>query len=274
MWSSSGLFAKAPIFDAWPAETRGVLLAFWRALFAGLLLLPLVRRPRWDAKLVPLSLAFAAMNVTYLSAMTLTTAANAIWLQSTAPWWVCLIGAVFLRQPFSRLDRLPLVLGGIGLTIILAFEVRGQAQAGVICGLASGVFYALVVLFLRALRGQNSVWLVVVTHLATAAIIFPYVASLNVWPSVSQVPVLAGFGVLQMGLPYVFFARGLKSVTSQEATGIGLLEPLLLPVWVYWVWSETPAPWTLVGGGLILSGLVLRYGLPLMLRGQARAASD
>ncbi|HEV3137158.1 MAG TPA: hypothetical protein VGZ26_04625, partial [Pirellulales bacterium] len=46
MWSSSGLFAKAPIFDTWPAETRGVLLAFWRALFAGLLLLPLVRRPR------------------------------------------------------------------------------------------------------------------------------------------------------------------------------------------------------------------------------------
>jgi drug/metabolite transporter (DMT)-like permease len=85
---------------------------------------------------------------------------------------------------------------------------------------------------------------------------------------------LAGFGVLQMGLPYVFFARGLKSVTSQEATGIGLLEPLLLPVWVYWVWSETPAGWTLIGGGLILTGLVPRYGLPLMLRGQARAASD
>ena len=67
-----------------------------------------------------------------------------------------------------------------------------------------------------------------------------------------------------MGLPYVFFARGLKSVTSQEATGIGLLEPLLLPVWVYLAWSETPAPWTLVGGGLILASLVLRYGVPLL----------
>ena len=274
MWSSSGLFAKAPIFDAWPAETRGVMLAFWRALFAGLLLLPLVRRPRWDFKLVPLSLAFAAMNVSYLSAMTLTTAANAIWLQSTAPWWVCLVGAVLLREPFSRLDRLPLVLGGIGLAIILWFEVRGQAQAGVICGLASGMFYALVVLFLRALRGQSAVWLVAVTHLATAAIIFPYVAWLNVWPSVTQFPILAGFGVFQMGLPYVFFARGLKSITSQEATGIGLLEPLLLPVWVYWVWSEVPDTWTLVGGGLILAGLVLRYGVPLVLRREVRAAPD
>ena len=92
MWSSSGLFAKSPVFEAWPADERGILLAFWRALFAGLLLVPFVRGARWDVRLVPLSLTFATMNVSYLSAMTLTTAANAIWLQSTAPWWVCLIG--------------------------------------------------------------------------------------------------------------------------------------------------------------------------------------
>ena len=102
LWSSSGLFAKAPTFADWPADQRGVLLAFWRALFAGLLLLPFVRRPRWDMRLVPLCLTFAAMNLAYLSAMTLTTAANAIWLQSTAPWWVFLVGVVVLRQPFAR----------------------------------------------------------------------------------------------------------------------------------------------------------------------------
>ena len=85
---------------------------------------------------------------------------------------------------------------------------------------------------------------------------------------------MAAFGVFQMGLPYVFFARGLKSIASQEATGIGLLEPLLLPAWVYLVWSETPAASTLVGGVLILTGLALRYGVPLVLSGQARAAPD
>ena len=56
----------------------GALLAFWLAAFAGLLLLPGVRRPQWDVKLVPLCIVFAVMNVTYLYAMTLTTAANAI----------------------------------------------------------------------------------------------------------------------------------------------------------------------------------------------------
>lgn len=266
MWSSSGLFAKATIFEAWPPETRGVLLAFWRALFAGVLLIPAVRQPKWDARLIPLSVAFAVMNVMYLSAMTLTTAANAIWLQSTAPWWVFLAGIAVLGVPFPRSERIPLLVGGLGMAIILWFELAGQARGGVLCGLVSGVSYAAVVLSLRALRGLDTVWIVVVAHLATAAAIFPYVAWLNVWPNAAQVPVLAGFGLFQMALPYVLFARGLRSITSQEATFIGLLEPILLPMWVYLAWGEAPAWWTLVGGGLILAGLMLRYLVPVLRR--------
>ena len=264
MWSTSGLFAKATTFEVWPVEDRGVLLAFWRAAFAGVLLLPAVRRPKWDVRLVPLCVAFTIMNVTYLSAMTLTTAANAIWLQSTAPWWVFLVGVLVLGEPFARSQRIPLLVGGLGLAIILWFEVQGQARAGVLCGLVSGFSYAGVVLSLRALRGLDTVWIVAVAHLVTAALIFPYVVYLNEWPTMVQLPVLAGFGLFQMALPYVLFARGLRAITSQEATVIGLLEPILLPLWVYLAWDEVPAPWTLVGGGLILAGLILRYGVPLL----------
>ena len=264
LWSSSGLFAKAPIFDDWPLENRGILLAFWRALFAGVLLIPAVRRPRWNVRLLPLCLTFTAMNVSYLSAMTLTTAANAIWLQSTAPWWVFLVGVVVLRQPFAASERVPLIVGGIGLAIILAFQIQGQDRAGIVFGLVSGFAYAGVVLSLRSLRNEDAVWLVVVCHLAAAAALAPYVAYVGVWPDSWQLPVLAGFGLFQMALPYVFFARGLRTITSQEATGIGLLEPLLLPLWVYLVWGEAPAISTLVGGGLILAGLLLRYGVPML----------
>ena len=262
MWSSSGLFAKATTFEVWPPESRGLLLAFWRAAFAGMLLLPAVRKPKWDARLVPLCFAFLVMNITYLSAMSLTTAANAIWLQSTAPWWVFLVGVLLLGEPFPADQRLPLVLGGIGLAIILAFELQGQAQGGVLCGLVSGFSYAGVVLSLRALRGLDTVWIVSLALLVTAAALLPYVIYKNAWPSLGQLPVLAGFGFFQMALPYVFFARGLRAITSQEATVIGLLEPILLPIWVFLVWDELPAPWTLVGGGLILAALVLRYAVP------------
>jgi drug/metabolite transporter (DMT)-like permease len=73
---------------------------------------------------------------------------------------------------------------------------------------------------------------------------------------------LAFFGMFQMGLPYILFARGLRSIPGHEATGIGLLEPILVPLWVFLAWGDKPAWWTLVGGGLILIGLAVRYALP------------
>ena len=260
LWSSSGLFAKATIFESWSLEVRGTLLAFWRALFAGLLILPAVRSPQWRFKLLPMALAFAAMNVVYLRSMTLTTAANAIWLQSTAPWWVFLYGSVVLREKVNARDLIPLGFGMLGVGTILAFELRGEAQAGIIYGLASAITYAAVVLFLRDLRGEDAAWLVAVNHLVTAAIISPYVIYQGLWPTSWQLAVLAAFGVVQMGIPYLLFARGLKSIGSQEATAIGLLEPVLLPIWVYLAWAEQPKWWTMLGAGLILVGLMLRYG--------------
>jgi drug/metabolite transporter (DMT)-like permease len=268
LWSSSGLFAKAPIFDDWPPESRGVLLAFWRAMFAGLLLIPAVRRPKWDLKLIPLCIAFTAMNATYLSAMTETTAANAIWLQSTAPWWVFLVGVLVLREPFAPSERFPLVIGGIGLAIILWFQTQGADRDGVILGLTSGFAYSGVVMSLRSLRQHDAVWLVVVCHLVAATALAPYVARVGVWPNGWQLFVLACFGLFQMALPYVLFARGLRAITSQEATGIGLLEPILLPLWVFLVWGEEPAVSTLAGGSLILAGLGMRYLVPLWRKSQ------
>src|SRR6185295_17598234 len=197
--------------------------------------------------------------VTYLSAITLTTAANAIWLQSTAPWWVFVLGVLVLREPISRAELVPLVLGGLGIATILWHEMQSPSAAGVACGLTAGLAYAVVVLAMRALRDFDSAWLVVVNHLVTAAILLPYVVYRNIWPTPWQLVVLAAFGFFQMGLPYLFFVRGLRSISSQEATGIALLEPILLPIWVYLVWGEVPAYWTVIGGGLILAGLVLRY---------------
>jgi drug/metabolite transporter, DME family len=271
LWSLSGLFAKAPVFDDWPIESRGALLAFWRALFAGLCLLPFARSRTWTPRLIPLVGAFATMNVTYLSAMTLTSAANAIWLQSTAPFWVLVVGTL-VGQRVARADFVPLCFAMAGVGTILAFELNNPAPVGIFCGLGSGFSYAMVVLLLRHLRAIDSVWLVVIVHLATAALLLPYVVWAGVTPRIGQLPVLIAFGVLQMGLPYLCFARGLRSIGSQEATAIGLLEPLLLPVWVFLAWNQTPDWWTVVGAGLIFVGLAFRYGIPLLTRREVKSS--
>jgi drug/metabolite transporter (DMT)-like permease len=259
LWSSSGLFAKWPIFDVWPASTRGMELAFWRAFFAALVLAPTVRRPRWRIGLVPLAIAFTLMNVTYLTAMSQTTAANAIWLQSTCPWWVFVFSVLVFREPIVRRDLIPLAFGVVGVGTILWFEVQGQARFGVACGLAAGISYAAVVVCMRRLRSENSPWLVALNHGVAALILAPWVFRFGHWPTPLQFRALAAFGALQMAVPYLFLIRGLRAVSSQEAVALGMLEPILIPCWAYLIRNEVPAPWTIAGAAFILAGLVLRY---------------
>jgi len=259
LWSTSGLFAKLPVFDEWSDPVRGPLLAFWRALFAALVLLPVVRRPRWKGNLVPLCGSFVVMNITYLSAMALTTAANTTWLQATAPWWVFVMLVFFFREPVVRRNLVPLGFGFLGVGLIVLCEIQGRSPIGVACGLASGVSYAGVVVFLRQLRGENPAWLIALCHLAAAIVMLPWVIYLGVWPSSGQLLVLAAFGVVQMGIPYVLFFRGLRTIGSLEAVLIGLVEPVVLPFWAYLARGEIPAWWSIVGAALILVGLLLRY---------------
>jgi drug/metabolite transporter (DMT)-like permease len=100
---------------------------------------------------------------------------------------------------------------------------------------------------------------VALNHGVAALALLPWIIYIGQWPSPWQLVLLAGFGALQMGIPYTFLIRGLRSISSQEAVAIGLLEPILMPVWVYLLYGETPAWWTTLGATLILAGLALRY---------------
>ena len=264
MWSSGGYFAQTPVFGNWPQESRGLLLAFWRAVFAGLVLLPMVRRPRFSWRLVPLVLVFAAMNYTYLTALVLSEAALAIWLQNTAPLWVFLVGVFVLRDPVTPRDWLLVLFVALGVGLIVAFEVQEQAPAGLVFGLLGGLTYAGVLLCLRQLRDFDSAWLVALAHLGTAVLLSPWAIQFGRLPDGNQWLYLAGFGMLQMGIPYLLFARGLRILPGHEAAGIVLLEPILMPVWVFLAYHaestyQAPRWWTIVGGGLILCGLLVRY---------------
>ncbi len=264
LWSSCGVIVKAGYFDfdEWGRGASGPLLAFWRGLFATLVLLPFVRRPRWDVRLVPLCVCFLVMSITFLTAMVLTTTANAIWLQATSPWWVFLLSVLLLREPVVRRDLVPLAFGAAGVGWILCFEIRSenvQEILGVVCGVLSGVTFGSVLLFMRRLRGHQPAFLVALCHAAVAVVMLPWVVAVGIWPTLPQLGLLAVFGAFQMAVPYLFMIRGLRHIRTQEAVAIGLLEPVLMPLWVYLLGLETPHWWTVVGASLILAGLLLRY---------------
>lgn len=256
LWSSSGLFVKAPWFHGW----SGAALAFWRALFASIVLWPLVRRPEWTWGLIPMTLFFAAMNYAYLTSMALGTAANAIWLQFTAPAWVLLCSVLIFKERAIPRDWLLVACAATGVGLIISKESYGASREAVAWGLVAGVAYAGVVLTLRHLRTHDPVWLAALNHTVTAALLAPFAFAEGApFPAGIQWLLLVAFGIFQMSLPYVLFTRGLKTVSAHEATGLGLIEPILVPLWTYLVWHERCAWWTIAGGALILVGLAIRY---------------
>jgi len=271
LWSLSGLFKdvlknNTPLPALGPEPVGDFDIAFYRVLFAGLVLLPTLRRRDLSFRpaMVGMVAIFAAMNLTFVLALGRGKASNAILLQYSAPLWLYLAGVWWLGERGSRRGLASVVLGlaGVGVIFLGGSDDGGLPVLGL--GLASGFFYAGVILFLRGLRNASSNWLTVLNHLGAALAVAPLLLFSDTgWPSLTwpQLGVLALFGAVQMGTPYLLMARGLRVVSPQEAGVITLLEPLLNPVWAYLVapQKESPTGFTLAGGALILAALAWRY---------------
>jgi drug/metabolite transporter (DMT)-like permease len=259
LWSLGGVFAKELALD-------GQTIAFYRGLFAGLVLLPLVPRGRWAFRpaMLPLGLCFGAMTGLYIEAIKATTAANAIFLQCTSTFWMIPLSILLLRERPDRRSVLGIALATLGIAAIVLYGYDGRPDEGrgIALGLASGLGYAGVTIGLRGLRDLDPIWLSAFNNLLGALALGAWIVLTHgavARPSPAQTLFLVGFGVLQMAIPYALFARGLREIGAPEAGLIALLEPVLNPIWVVLVNGERPAPATLVGGSFLLLGVACRY---------------
>jgi DME family drug/metabolite transporter len=257
MWSTSGMLGK---LIALPGPT----MACYRALFATLTLLPFLNRRtiRFRPAMLGMIACFATMNICYVTSITLTTAANAIFLQYTAPGWMFLASVFLLREPMDRRSLIGLLIGLAGVTTIVAGSWHDTAL-GVALGLASGITYGGVAVFLRVLRDEDPYWLTVLNHLVSGLVLLPVVLrdfdsnalAITAWQWVG----LAVYGAAQMAIPYTFFSRGLSVVTPQEAGLITLLEPVVNTFLTWLAVGEVPSASTMIGGTIILAGVSSRY---------------
>ena len=276
MWSLGGILAKE-------IPLAGGPLAAYRSLIAGLMLLPLVPRGRrvLAPGLIPLAAIFGAMIGFYLGSLKLTTAANAIYLQFSAIFWTIPLSAVWLREKADPRSVAGIAVALVGIILILAWGRDGRPGegTGIGLGLASGVAYAAVVVGLRRFRAFDPTWLAAFVNLAGAGFLAVWLVATSgpgaiPIPATSLWPLLLTFGVVQMGIPYVLFSRGLQTVRAPEAALIGLLEPVLSPIWVWLRHDEQPAPATLVGGLFLLAGVGVRYVPRWEVKGRIRPADS
>jgi len=263
LFSTGGVGIKAAALSGWQiACLRSAV-----ATLALAILLPESRRG-WTWRMVPVSVAYAATLATFVLANRLTTAANAVFLQATAPLYVLLLGPWLLGERIRRSDAayIVAVIGGLALFFVgreSAVATAPDPPRGDLLALVSGVLYALMLVGLRWVgrdKRQPSVLPVVVLgNLLTAVATLPMVLTSPAGGSWGwgNVGVILYLGIFQVGASYFCLARAIRHVRAFETTAILLLEPALNPLWVWLVHGEKPGEWALAGGVLILSATLL-----------------
>jgi len=262
LWSSGGLFIKWVSLDA-----LGVTM--WRSLLAGatiwLVARPPVRSPRKTSRLTwALAFSYAATLLLFVSATKLTTAANAIFLQYTAPLYLLVLGALFLREKTTRLDYATVAVAFGGMALFFVGKLETDALAGNLLALGSGVMLAVMFTLLRApsctveMRPQSMFLgnVILVVGLFAVNVFRP--GSGVFTPGLQDILGLAVLGVVQIGFAYLLFGFGVAHVQALEASLIGMLEPVLNPVWVFLFLGETPGWWAVLGGAIIVAAVSVR----------------
>ncbi len=264
LFSTGGAAIKFSSFGGWQ-------IACLRALIAGLTVLALLPAARrgWSWGVLPVAACYSGALLLFVLSTKLTTAANAIFIQSTAPIWILAMGPWILKEPIRRSDLAFMAVLAAGMALFFLpsgaappptapdpFLGNALAVGSSVCmaGLFTGLRW-----FARREGGDGDRPAAVIVlgslllFAASLPMTFPWTAG-----RASDWVVLVYLGIFQIGLAYLLVARALRTVSALEASLLLLLEPVLNPVWTWLVHREDPGVFALLGGTVILAATAFR----------------
>jgi drug/metabolite transporter (DMT)-like permease len=278
-----GVLAAAALFSTGGAVIKAVHLSGWQvaclrsgiAALALLAMIPESRRvaarlaTRAGLRALAVGLVYAVTLILFVQANKRTTAASAIFLQSTAPLYVLALSPWLLRERVRRSDLALMAAMAAGLALFFLGLDTASATApdplgGNVMAAAAGLSWALTVIGLRWLgRGDGggaAAGAAVLGNAVTFAACLPFALPLAGAAPADWAGVVF-LGVVQVGLAYVFLTRAMARVPAFEASLLLLLEPVLNPVWAWLAHGERPGAWSLAGGALILGATAAKTWL-------------
>ena len=254
LWSTGGLFIKWTTLSGWE-------LSFGRSLLAAITVAIFTRREGFGLNLVTViaSVLYAALLLLFVLATKETTAANAIFLQYTAPVYLLIFEPLFYKEKFRRRDLIVVIVCVAGMSLFFVGKLRPQDVTGNLLALASGLCFACYFLLLRhsKSRAVNRASSVIYGNLLL--VLFAAPAGLKALPQITSPDALSVIylGVVQIGLAYTLFTVAMaRGVRSLDAGIVGYVETVLNPIWVYLVLGERPTRWALLGGAIIVTAVV------------------
>jgi len=251
LWSTGGLLIKSlPLTPMTIAGTRSAIAAVVMLLW--------IRRPKpiWTPAQIGSIAAYTATVILFVTATKLTTAANAILLQYTAPIWVALLSVAITRERLTRIDVAAVATVVVGMGVFFLDRVSPGHMLGNVIAVASGVAFALVALCMRAQRGVSTTESILFGNVLSALVCLPFAEP---FPLHTDVVVnLLLLGVVQLGISYLLYAWAMAHVSALEAVLVTVLEPLLNPIWVAVMLHEAPSPIAIAGGIIVIGGVLTR----------------
>jgi drug/metabolite transporter (DMT)-like permease len=267
LFSTGGAAIKVAVFT--PAQVSAV-----RSGIAAVALAVYVRRLPWSPWLLPIGAVYAAALTLFVQATKLTTAANAIFLQSTFPLFILGLAPWLLRERINRRDVTAVAVIAVGIALCLGGQPAATRTApdpftGNLLGLASGLAWALTIVGLRHLErddvaagaggsaaGLGLAAVVAGNTLACLgalpwALPFPH-ATAGEWAT------LGYLGLFQIAFAYVCLTFAMRRLPALEVSLLLLIEPALNPVWTWLTRGENPGAWVVAGGGVIIGATALK----------------
>ena len=254
LWSLGGILIKLVSWN--PLAIAGM-----RSAISAVFLLVVIRKPRidWSFNQVAGAFAYSATVILFVAATKSTTAANAILLQYTAPIYIALFGAWFLKEKTSLIDWVTILFVVGGMVLFFVDDLKFGDLIGNILAILSGVSFACLIIFMRKQKSGSPLESVFLGNVLTALIGLPFM--FQSMPDAKSWLGLGLLGVVQLGIAYVLYSIAIKHVTALEASLIPVIEPILNPIWVFLMLGEVPGNWALVGGLIVLVSVTTRCAL-------------
>ncbi|HEX8843653.1 MAG TPA: DMT family transporter [Pyrinomonadaceae bacterium] len=253
LWSTGGLFIKWTSLSAFE-------LTFGRSLLAALTVAFFTRREGYRPNMMTVltSLLYAGLLLLFVVATKLTTAANAIFLQYTAPIYVLILEPLIYKEKFRRADLIAVTVCVAGMSLFFVGKLEPRDVSGNLTALASGLCFAFYILLLRHPHSQRVNRAASVIYGNLLLVIFTAPAGIAAFGhmTVGDALSVAYLGIFQIGVAYTLFTLGMaRGVRSLDAGIVGYIEPVLNPVWVFLILGEQPSTWAIVGGGIIIAAV-------------------
>ena len=263
LWSSSGLFIKILTLNAFQ-------ISFYRSFIAAitLLVISLANNKKvkfeFDKFTILASFFYAGILIFFVIANKLTTSANAIFLQFTAPIYLLFLEPLFLKTKFRRKDLITIIICISGMALFFMGRLEIGSIYGNLIAILTGVCFAMFTLFIKRkkmLGNENTIISIIYGNILVGLICFPLIIN-DIVISSTQFYILLYMGVVQIGISYFIFNIGIKYVSATEAMILGMLEAIFNPIWVFFGVGEVPGVTALIGAAIIFTAIVFHNFMP------------